>query len=149
MKHTPHLVGAWLCLILLSSCGIQFERGWKDATSRPVTKGSVEGPWVGTWHSVPTGHTGQLRCIVGPRKNDQGDHEFVYRATWAKIFSGTFAATHQARKTNGGWKIEGRHTMPNWVGGVYQYEGRVEGEAFKLDYRSAKDHGSFEMGRPH
>jgi hypothetical protein len=37
--------------------------------------------------------------------------------------------------------------MPDWAGGDYTYEGRIEGDQFEARYSSGKDRGIFEMKR--
>ncbi len=135
----------------LTSCGASFDRDWRAATQTPPPN-AIEGPWQGTWHSVPTGHRGKLRCIVSPAKNKDGDHLFTYRATWARILSATFRAEHRVTTAPGRTPLisfKGQHPMPDWAGGLYQYSGSISplGD-FSASYQSTKDHGTFHMQRP-
>ncbi len=80
----------FLCLAcLLSSCSLSFKKEWKTALKTGPQAG-IEGAWEGTWNSESSGHHGRLRSVVGPAKNQEGDHSFHYHATWAKILSGSY-----------------------------------------------------------
>ncbi|MCF7789537.1 MAG: hypothetical protein K9N47_25665 [Prosthecobacter sp.] len=150
-----------LGLILMSvlpSCGFAFREAWKKV---PDT-GGVEGKWEGTWLSDATGHTGTLRCVVGkPTRNGivigaagenvgsvPADRIFFYHATWKKILSGSYKAVHIVKKQkDGSYTFKGEHKMPNWAGGLYQYEGTVKGDEFKACYQCSMDKGTYTMKR--
>ena len=143
-----------LCLcvsaVLLASCAGSFNRDWKKAGSTAAGdgKGSVaEGRWSGTWRSESTGHTGKLRCVVGPAKNAAGDHDFHYHATWMGFLSGSYKATHRVKNTRTGARFTGEHMMPRWAGGLYSYEGTITGDTFHARYRSAADTGEYVLKR--
>lgn len=137
-----------LAICLLASCS-QFNSTWRDACARPLSAQGIEGPWEGEWTSESTGHTGRLRCIVGPPMNAEGDHLFTYRASWKKIFSGTFRPVHRVvSKGADVHSFKGSHQMPDWAGGLYVYEGAVVDGSLVASYRCAKDQGVFRMRRP-
>lgn len=134
-----------LCLLaitLFSSWGST----WRQALTRGP-QSDVTGAWQGTWHSEGTGHNGDLRAVVDPASNPEGDHIFHYHATWAKVLSGSFDAVHRVTRIKGGYAFVGEHRLPTWAGGVYTYQGTVVGDSFKAVYRSALDHGTFQMQR--
>jgi hypothetical protein len=135
-----------LVACLLSSCSTAFKREWKTATALGPQSG-IEGAWQGTWLSSANGHHGNLRCIVGPKKNVQGDHEFHYHATWAGLVGGAYRATHRMNVSKGASTFTGEHQMPRWAGGRYVYGGTIQGDAFNACYECSKDKGTFQMQR--
>jgi hypothetical protein len=141
-----HALTALLLSLLLASCSTGFRREWRQAVSAGPQPGAV-GAWEGTWRSHVNGHQGRLRAVVSPPQNSAGDYNFHYHATWAKILSGSFRAGHRVTPAKPGLSFEGHHRMPDWAGGDYTYEGRIEGDQFEARYSSGKDRGIFEMKR--
>ena len=136
------------CALVLTSCGTQFRREWEKAANSVPPTGSIEGRWEGTWHSRATGHTGKLRCLVGPPCNAEGDHTFTYWANWQHVLSASFKSSHRVKQSGSTIRFRGTHEMPAWVGGTYSYDGKLEKGKFCAEYRSAGDQGTFEMCRP-
>jgi len=130
----------------LSSCSTAFKRDWKVA-SNLSPKSGVEGAWRGTWLSSANGHHGNLRCIVGPKKNDLGDREFHYHATWAGLVGGSYRTTHRIIESKGASTFSGEHRLPRWAGGRYVYGGTIQEDAFNASYHCSKDQGTFQMQR--
>jgi hypothetical protein len=128
---------------LLSSCSVSFDRDWRTAVAAGPKPG-VEGAWSGTWQSEATGHTGKLRCVVGPAQ--KSEHDFHYHATWS-FLSGAYHAKHLVTQTATGSKFQGQHRMPDWAGGLYTYQGTIQGDDFHAKYQCAKDRGSYTMKR--
>ena len=147
MTRTNFLLLA-CCMMLLASCNTQFNRKWNEAGKTSPPAGRIEGRWEGTWHSVGTGHTGTLRCVVGPATNAAGDHPFTYGATWWHLLSGSFETTHRVKRAGRSFVFHGTHEMPAWAGGTYTYDGAVKDGRFHASYTSTRDHGSFDMTRP-
>ena len=135
-----------LLTALLTSCSAGFRREWNTALKTGPQPG-VAGAWEGTWKSHVNGHHGRLRAVVSAPKNDTGDHDFHYHATWARILSGGFRAEHRVTPLRGGSSFKGSHQMPDWAGGLYTYEGTVKGDSFEACYECAKDKGVFSMRR--
>lgn len=138
-----------LCLsALLSSCTLGFQREWKAALKSGPQPG-IEGAWEGSWKSESNGHHGRLRSVIGPVKNEEGDHAFHYHATWAGFLSGAYRVDHRVKpgKGAGNFQFEGQHRMPGWAGGLYTYQGTVKGDEFHATYECALDEGSFQMKR--
>ncbi len=144
-----------LCLLTgLSSCGTEFRKAQPRPANSPniclpLHPPAVAGRWDGAWHSEATGHQGRLRCVVTGPVNQAGDHEFFYHATWMGFLSGGYKATHQVRKEGATYVFKGQHKMPDWAGGLYHYEGKIQGNEFKADYKSSADHGTYTMKRVH
>lgn len=141
-----HALVSLLALALLTSCSAGFRREWKTALTTGPQPG-VAGAWEGTWMSEVNGHHGRLRAVVSAPKNAEGDHDFHYHATWAKILSGAYRAEHRVSPMRGGSSFKGSHQMPEWAGGRYTYEGTVKGDSFEARYECAKDKGVFRMKR--
>ncbi len=150
-------------LTTLPSCGFAFRSVWKKA---PTSTSGVEGKWSGTWHSDATGHQGTLRCVVTKPGFENFcatgiplaalerasfrpyPHEFFYHATWKKILSGSYKATHTVQKQKDGtYTFKGEHKMPDWAGGLYHYEGTIKGDDFNACYQSSMDRGTYTMKR--
>lgn len=136
-----------LLSLLLSSCaGPAFHRAWREAGNQPAE--GVVGRWEGTWTSEANSHHGKLRCVVSAPGKPGEPHQFYYRATWMGVLSGSYRAPHQV-KADGKerWTFSGEHKMPDWAGGLYRYEGTIEGDQFQADYRCRLDHGSYKLTR--
>lgn len=141
-----HALLSLLVLAFFTSCSAGFRREWKSALAAGPQPG-VTGAWEGTWKSHVNGHHGRLRAVVSAPKNAEGDHDFHYHATWARILSGSFRAVHRVTPVRGGSSFKGSHQMPDWAGGLYTYEGTVRGDSFEACYESSKDKGVFSMRR--
>lgn len=131
---------------LLASCSTAFKQKWRTAL-KAGPKPGVEGAWQGTWVSAANGHHGNLRCVVGPVKHAQGDHEFHYHATWKGLIGGAYRADHRVQAAKKSWTFTGEHDMPKWAGGRYTYGGTIKGDSFSACYHCAKDKGTFQMQR--
>lgn len=155
-SHICRLFLNAMLLTMLCSCGTEFRKAWNSpvpdivmlppggslAYSAPITQVN----WDGTWHSDASGHHGKLQCVIQGPINDKGDHTFFYRATWMKILSGTYKATHRVVKGKDGvFSFQGEHKMPDWAGGLYHYTGTIKDGEFKADYKSSADHGTYTM----
>ena len=131
---------------LLASCSSAFKKEWQTALKAGPQAG-VEGAWQGTWLSATCGHHGNLRCVVGPAKNAQGDREFHYPATWASLVGGAYRSDHRVKGGKGAWTFTGQHDLPRWAGGHYTYAGTIKGDDFNACYQCRKDKGTFQMKR--
>ncbi|MEM9481304.1 MAG: hypothetical protein AAGA58_16765 [Verrucomicrobiota bacterium] len=108
----------------------------------------IEGAWEGTWLSNMNGHNGKLRGVV--TKKSDTEYEFLYWASWGKIFSGSFPAVHTVvpAEDGDGFTLSGTEDL-GALGGVYTFEGSIDEEKYEATYKSSrKDHGVFEMTRP-
>lgn len=143
-------------LCALPSCGTEFRKAWNAPSACAIMLPPGESPaysapitqtnWDGAWHSDASGHHGRLQCVIQGPNNKEGDHTFFYRATWMKILSGTYKATHRVvQEKDGSFRFKGEHKMPDWAGGLYQYEGVIKKGEFKADYKSSADHGTYTM----
>lgn len=133
------------CLLLLTGCST-FNHDWKQASARPLVADSLEGRWEGHWLSDANGHTGKLRCLVTKETGFQ--YEFRYWATFWKVFRATYTTHLHVRKVNDEYEFRGEEDLGRFVGGIFQYEGKVSGTNFFSTYSSRYDHGTFRLTRP-
>jgi hypothetical protein len=145
MTRLSSLLLPILAALILSSCGTSFQNEWKNALSQKHHSDSIEGPWQGTWTSSFNGHTGKLRCVIGPEKPDH-TREFSYYATWGKIFSGCFHAVHEVTERNGVTTMHAQHDIGKR--GTFHAEGTISPTKFSATYRAMGDHGALELKRP-
>ena len=142
------LLGA-VSLAAVSGCCSTFDRDWDAAAATPPPAGGFEGRWEGTWTSEENGHTGGLRCII-TRKQDSG-FEARYDATydWCIFgFSFEYSVPMTAEREGEAWKFRGSAELGCWIaGGLYEYEGRIEGSDYAATYKSDGDHGVFKLKR--
>lgn len=148
-----------LLLCALPSCGTAFRSAWNNAPGvkaarhpsiclpKPGRVPPVSGRWDGTWKSEASGHHGRLRCVISTPLNAKGEHEFFYHATWMGFLSGGYKATHQVETKGAVHAFKGEHKMPDWAGGLYHYDGTIQGNEFKAAYKSSSDHGTYTMKR--
>lgn len=125
---------------------IRFQRLWKEAVSGPLPEDRVLGPWVGSWLSEPSGHTGSLRCIV--RDVDSESFRAAFHAVYWKVFWMTYEPRLDCHPVADGYQLRGAWKLPGPFGGEFAYEGIVTPSAFRARYRSVGDHGTFELRRP-
>lgn len=120
-------------------------RGWAQAKKSTAADG-VSGAWEGTWKSVPTGHTGKLRCAVVPKS--RGIWQYRYRASWAKVLCAGFTVDCEVtRQRDGAWRVVGERDLGPVFGGVFSHEGRVAGDRLDAKYHAAADHGELALRR--
>ncbi len=132
-----------LLLITLSGCST-FHHEWKQAATQPTTD-DITGRWQGTWKSEATGHHGTLRCVVSKESPER--YRFLYRATWKKIFHGTYTVFEDVRHEGNVFKMHGGADLGKMYGGRYEYDGEATPPNFFSRYRSRDDHGTFQMTR--
>ena len=151
-KHRLHLFALFApLLLLLSGCGMRFERDWKMAIEEHAAGNTtaVTGPWTGSWETETNGHTGDLRCLV-ERPDDLKDdtYRFRYHATWGKIFQGGYTADYDVKRSGGGgYSVKGSKDLGMF--GEFSHDGTIRGEAFNATYESSGgDTGTFLMKRP-
>lgn len=131
---------------LLTSCGTAFHQPWKQALAKPVPAASIEGPWTGYWKSGANGHSGDLRCIVGPAQAG-ASRDFYYHATWGMgLFRGSFQAQHDVVESGGKATFTASRSIQRH--GFFQAQGTITPGEFRATYRAAGDHGEFVLKRP-
>lgn len=134
-----------LPLLLAVGCCGTFDQDFDDA--RPRAQGMV-GAWEGTWSNA-SGHEGGLRCIVTPAGENKVDTRYHATYGWFIFwFSFEYTVPVTIERDGTGWKFKGSAVLDSWVGGgLYEYQGRVDGDAFDATYTSEHDPGVFKMKR--
>jgi hypothetical protein len=139
------VMAAWAPLAGCSS----FERDWKalgqEAEPAPEPEAGVEGRWDGTWLSDVNGHSGRLRCIVAT--DEAGTTRARYHATYAGFLTFRYTVPMDVRREGDVWHFSSEADLGWFAGGRYEYEGTIAGDEFRSTYRSAHDHGTFDMRR--
>lgn len=157
MERRTRQISSLALAFLLASCSANYNREWNQALADRAAlkgKGTVTGPWQGTWRSEANGHHGELRCIVSRApaagKADGGDlHRFHYHATFAGTFSATYDVMHRVKESpRGDFTFSGDQVLTGLGGGFYHYEGKGTAEQFRATFRSESDRGVFELRRP-
>ncbi|MEW6304572.1 MAG: hypothetical protein AB1705_13940 [Verrucomicrobiota bacterium] len=131
-------------LVTLTGCST-FNRQWERAAAVNAPKDDIMGRWEGSWLSDKNGHTGSLRCIV--KKLNENQYEFQYKAVYWKIFRYSYTVNMAVQKEEAGHRFQGEENLGKLAGGVYAYEGKIEGSQFDATYRCKYDHGTFKMRR--
>ena len=147
MRYLTSLALVILCLFATSCSSGHFEKQWLAAKAKPIAKNSIEGPWQGTWRSDGNGHTGALRCIVGPAVDAAGTRAFQYRATWAHLLSGGFTSKAVVQQHGNTATFKAKQKLGKY--GTFECDAVVKGDSFRSIYKAAGDHGVLEMSRPH
>lgn len=147
MKSCPAPIVFLAGLSLLLPACTGWPRGWNQAKSISH-QNSPAGAWMGNWKSIPTGHTGQLRCVVFPSPEKPDSWQFRYRASWAKVLCAGFTVDCQAvRQSNGSWRITGSRDLGPLFGGVFTHTATLHGDQLNATYQAAADHGTLTLRR--
>lgn len=119
----------------------------------PAERADFTGPWTGTWHSEPTGHSGRLRAIITPAEDTEagqpGAYDFHYHATWATILRGSFRARFEVTEsetTPGAFQVVGDHKLNRH--GRYRQDATLTPETYDATYDASIDHGTMVLRRP-
>jgi hypothetical protein len=136
---------------LVAGCGaVRFQRAWSgyEPTASVAPVASIEGRWRGEWRSAFNGHSGGLRCLLTSAA-DPGRARAWFYSTYARIlffqYQTELALTPEA---DGRVFFAGEQDLGQAVGGVYRYDGVVDGDRFHAHFRAENgDHGVFEMTR--
>lgn len=136
---------------LLIICGFsncaRYQKQWDEAVlNADIPHSNITGAWTGSWKSAPTGHTGKLKCIIQEKKD--GQYEFYYWATWARVISGGFRITCSVNKKNENWTFNGEKDLGS-LGGNFNHQGKGNINKIEASYQSDRgDHGTFTLTRP-
>ncbi len=132
---------------LLSSCGtIAFDRDW-DAWEEPASEDPMVGRWEGDWESTENGHAGGLRCMLTPE--EEGSYLVRFCATYGWFFTYTYDGRfYVSDRTGERVTFRGEEDLGAMFGGVYTYDGFVEGDRFESTYEAESgDRGVFRLER--
>lgn len=127
----------WLvfCPLLCLGCS-SFERDFRAASAAPG--GSVRA-FIGTWQSDQGHGSGQLKAIV--TRPADGSCSVRFLAT----YWGCFRARYDIPMQIEGQAIRGQADLGWLAGGVYQYEGELTADRFRVRYQSEFDKGTFDL----
>jgi hypothetical protein len=146
------VVGSLVIVIVAGSGCSSFQREWKKSppsalASSTDTGLAIAGRWEGTWQSTHNGHNGALRCIVRPLSKDVYSARF--HAKYRRLLNLRFGYTALLKVTTEPPRstFRGEADLGWYAGGVYQYEGHVEGTNFTSTYSCKYDQGTFRMTR--
>ena len=133
-------------LLALSLCGCStFNHDWRRAAVPPESQNSIEGPWEGRWRSDVKGHHGGLRCLIVRETNSL--YQARFRAAYGGIFHFSYTVPLEVQPHYVGWEFNGEADLGKLAGGAYYCEGRATPTNLISTYRSASDHGIFDLKR--
>ncbi|HRF01168.1 MAG TPA: hypothetical protein PLI18_11660 [Pirellulaceae bacterium] len=111
----------------------------------PATIAEPTGCWSGEWRSCRSGHHGPLKATISPC----GDGK--YRAEFRGRFFGVFPFRYDVVLNVVGADEQGLHLAGSKhlgrLFGTFCFAATVTDCRFEATYRSAKDNGTFSMGR--
>ena len=129
-------------VILCSGCST-FNREWRQTPATATDP--IEGRWQGHWLSSSNGHNGKLRCLIS--KLDNSSYQCRYRANYKWLLRFEYAVPVTVRQEGGIYHFDGQADLGKLAGGIYTYQGTIDGDAFRATYDSRYDKGVFEMSR--
>ena len=135
-----------LAFVLFATGCSRFNRDWKTAAAAAVPASTLEGRWLGTWFSEPSGHTDRLRCLI--TKQPDGQFNARFHAKYHKTFSYKYTVPLTVLEKDGVFTFSGEANLGWLAGGVYHYAGRATPTNYFSTYRCPYDHGTFQMTRP-
>ncbi len=143
-RHKPAvLLLLALCTLLHAGC-LTYQSSWRAGESIDPQADPIEGRWKGTWLSDHNGHTGSLRAVATKLEAD-GQYRFEFGATYMKILRATYDVQFDIQPEGDNFTLTGEQVLPGYMGGLYTYQGGIEGANFTAKYRSKLDHGTFQM----
>ena len=137
------LLGLGLFALLQAGC-LTYQSSWRSGEAIDPQADPIEGRWKGIWLSDHNGHTGSLRAVATKLEAD-GEYRFQFGATYMKILRATYDVQFDIQPDGDNFTLTGEQTLPGYMGGLYTYEGRIEGASFTAKYKSKLDHGTFQM----
>ena len=138
-----------LGLALLGAGCSTFDRDWKAANNTASTGSGIEGQWVGRWHSDTNQHNDVLRCLI--TRKEEGVYHTSFHAKYKLGFlpiSFGYGLDMTVTDANGQYQFQGQADLGKLAGGVYHYTGSGTTNQLQFNYRSPKDHGTFNLQRP-
>lgn len=141
----PRLCLLSLTLILIGAGCSTFNRDWAAATSG----NGIEGQWVGRWHSDHNQHNDVLRCLITRKEREVFTTRFHAKYKLGILpINFEYALEMAVSESNGQYQFQGEADLGKLAGGIYQYTGTGTTNQLQFDYRSPKDHGTFQLQRP-
>ncbi|HVV72006.1 MAG TPA: hypothetical protein VHI52_10985 [Verrucomicrobiae bacterium] len=90
-----------------------------------------------------SGHTDQLRCIIG--KGQDGTYRARFKATYRKVLSFSYTVPLKVEQAGPGYQFRGEADLGWLAGGLYRYAGSADSSNFNSTYSCKYDHGTFQM----
>ena len=145
MRPQQYLLGLFIAIIA-TGCS-SFDRDWGKASGQS-TQG-IEGRWVGRWHSDHNQHNGVLRCLINKKSEDMYETRFhaKYKLSIFTI-SYPYDMEMTVTRTDDAFNFKGEADLGRLAGGLYKYDGTGTTNNLAINYRSPKDHGTFNLKRP-
>ncbi len=139
------LVAALAVLVCAAGCNTSgYEKAWRGAALGPESARPIEGRWEGFWLSDVNAHTGRMRCIISHAHGK--NYRFDFNSTFWKVFRHRTTLTFRVEQAADGTHVfSGSEELGPAAGGVYFYQGTFNGDDFHATYKSAYDHGTFQM----
>lgn len=140
----------FLCLAFFvvgfgSGCS-SFRKDAKAARAKPPATDSIEGLWVGSWHSdKKSNHGGEMQMVV-TRKGDTL-YRASSRARWWRVFRSAYDVQLVVTPVRPGqYMVQGGRNI--WAFGNYAFTGRIDSDQWKGQYRIGSETGTIELTRP-
>ena len=132
-------------LVLLGLGCSTFDRDWNSN----INTGGIEGRWVGRWHSDHNQHNDVLRCLITREEGSIYSTRFhaKYKLLGFLPISFGYGLNMTVTEDNGQYQFQGQADLGKLAGGLYQYAGSGTNDQLQFDYRSPKDHGTFNLPR--
>ena len=139
---------AWILSVGLALIGVDcstFDRDWKAAS----TATGIEGQWVGRWNSDHNQHNDLLRCLITRKEGNVYSTRFhaKYKFGFLPISFG-YGLEMTVTEASGQYQFQGQADLGKLAGGLYHYTGSGTTNQLQFNYRSPKDHGTFNLKRP-
>ena len=133
-------------LVLLGLGCSTFDRDWDANTNT----GGIEGRWVGRWHSDHNQHNDVLRCLITREEGSIYSTRFhaKYKLLGFLPISFGYGLNMTVTEDNGQYQFQGQADLGKLAGGLYRYTGSGTTNQLQFNYRSPKDHGTFNLQRP-
>ncbi|MDC0144218.1 hypothetical protein OAK45_06795 [Verrucomicrobia bacterium] len=120
-----------------------FDRDWDASTN---TDG-IEGRWVGRWHSDHNQHNDVLRCLITRKEGRIYSTRFhaKYKLLSFLPISYRYGLDMTVTEDNGQYQFQGQADLGKLAGGLYRYAGSGTTNQLQFNYRSSRDHGTFNL----
>ena len=145
MRAHAYLLALFIAIIAVGCSS--FDRDWGKAAGQ--SNQGIEGRWVGRWHSDHNQHNGVLRCLINKKSEDVYETRFhaKYKLSIFTI-SYPYDMEMTVTRTDDAFNFKGEADLGWLAGGVYKYDGTGTNNNLAINYRSPKDHGTFNLKRP-
>lgn len=141
MKKLPLLF--LLFITLFQSGCLTYHTSWKKPELR--NDDHITGRWQGSWISEHNGHKGKLRAVATHKEGNL--YQFKFGATFMLLLTASYEVDFTILSSDNVDTLTGEANLPGYMGGLYNYEGKIENGKFTAKYKSKMDHGTFEMTR--